>query len=359
MLFKDFLGGTIGDSKQVSDKEIRYCCPFCGETDYKFYVKIADDSSDGQYQCKKCGASGNPITFMREFYNLGNNKEAYDVLVSNGIELDTSGLSRIRNTELTEKEKMLLLINGYEETKEQGIKKLTPPPLPTGLKFLSKERHKKEAQPFIQYLHNRGISDKQIDEHSIGYIISGWFESSGGKYVNLRNSIVFFTFDNSGNYIYWNTRSIEPNVKIKSINAPAKDNEYSRKEVLFNLNRAKNLPFIVLNEGVFDALTFQDYGIASFGKQVTETQVKLILKNITKETVIFLYLDSDAIEVTKTLASRLYKEHKRTYIVPHGENDANDLGIEKAFKTLKENALLATPENITSFELRERLHLNF
>lgn len=355
MRFKDFLGGVIGDSKEVSDKEVRFCCPFCGESEYKFYVKIADNSKDGQYQCKKCNEKGNPITFMRVFYGLSNNREAYDVMVSNGIEMDTSGLKQINNKELTDNEKMMLIINGYTPSEDKEVKNLQPPRLPTGLKILKEQRHTKEAQPFLYYLYSRGISDEQIDRHSIGYVVSGGFQSSEDKYINLRQSIVFFTFDEEGKYIYWNTRSIEPNTKIKSINAPGKEHEYTRKEVLFNLNIAKNLPYVVLNEGVFDALTFGDYGIAAFGKQVTDSQVDLLLESINESTVIFLFLDTEAVNETKMLANKLYREHKLTYIVPHGQEDANDMGTDKAFNVIKENAIIATPENISMYELKEKL----
>lgn len=358
MEFKDFLGGVIGDSKQVSDKEVRFCCPFCGEVDYKFYVKVADDSSDGQYHCKKCNVKGNPITFMKDFYDLSSNREAYDVLTSNGIEMDTSGINKFNNNkELTESEKLMLIINGYEPMESKDTTKLTPPKLPTNLKYLRNEKHRKDAQPYLYYLYSRGVSDEQIDKHCIGYVIDGWFKTSGDKYVNLKHSIVFFTFDDNGNYIYWNTRSIEPNTKLKTINAPGKDHEYTRKEVVFNLNVAKNLPFIVINEGVFDALTFGDYGVATFGKQVTDSQIELILNSISQDTLIFLFLDSDATDVTQQVASSLYRKHKRTYLVPHGDKDANDMGTSESFKLLKKNAMLATPENVTTFVLKEKLKI--
>ena len=56
---------------------------------------------------------------------------------------------------------------------------------------------------------------------------------------------------------------------MKTINAPSTQSQYGKKDVIFNFNVAKYQPFIVITEGVFDALTFDKYGVATFGKAIS------------------------------------------------------------------------------------------
>lgn len=356
MRFQDFLTMEIGEPKEDAINETRYCCPFCGETKYKFYVLNSLGSDNGLFQCKKCGVKGNPITFMKEYYNM-DGKTARDTLESNGISIDFAPQG-LYSSELTERESLMLMLQGNNTNTIEKKETLLPPEIPLGIEYIKDNFDNPRAKPFIDYLLSRNITKNQMIDHCIGYVVNGKFRRSDGKYLSLRNSVVFFTFDAYGKYVYWNTRSIEPNPYLKTINAPAKDNEYSRKDVVFNLNKAKNQPFIVINEGVFDALTFGDFGVATFGKQVTDRQIDLILKTIRdrdRKPKIYLFLDKDATKETVDSASRLYARHEQTYVVPHGSQDANDMGMYQSLLLLKENSVLATPENLNLFLVQELL----
>ncbi|XWX29948.1 DNA primase [Staphylococcus phage PG-2021_40] len=356
MRFQDFLTMEIGEPKEDAINETRYCCPFCGETKYKFYVLNSLGSDNGLFQCKKCGVKGNPITFMKEYYNM-DGKTARDTLESNGISIDFAPQG-LYSSELTERESLMLMLQGNNTNTIEKKETLLPPEIPLGIEYIKDNFDNPRAKPFIDYLLGRNITKNQMIDHCIGYVVNGKFRRSDGSYLPLRNSVVFFTFNSYGKYVYWNTRSIEPNPYLKTINAPAQDNEYSRKDVVFNLNKAKNQPFIVINEGVFDALTFGDFGVATFGKQVTDTQIDLILRAIKDRDIkpkIYLFLDKDATKETVTSASKLYARHKQTYVVPHGSQDANDMGMYQSLLLLKENSLLATPENLNLFLVQELL----
>lgn len=355
MKFTDFLEEQLGQPKENTIGEMRFCCPFCGERKYKFYVHNSLSSKDGLYHCKKCDAVGNPVTFMKEYYKV-DGKTAYDMLENRNIVLDKVVLREYANSELTEEERMLLMLNGIGSDTEE--KQKTPPPLPVGFKLLRDNMNNPEAYPFLNYLHGRGITLEQIYNHSIAYIVDGYCVKDtplGTKTITIRNSIVFFTYDISGDYLYWNTRSIEKNPYIKSINAPGQDTNFGKRDVIFNLNNAYKKSFIVITEGVFDALTFHEYGVATFGKQVTEEQLNLIRRYILTDTTIYVMLDSDALEQNIKLASELYITHKNTYVVPHGDEDANDLGTEKAFKLIKDNRVKASPEGLSSYYLKQNL----
>lgn len=356
MRFEDFLPSVAGEYREDAVGEYRFCCPFCGEDKYKFYLKVSLDSDNGLYQCKKCGETGNPITFMKNYFGAKDFREAKDLLESNGVELEETGFTHdYKDNSLSDHEKFMLFLSGVKDAPEVQQDK-TPVALPTNLRYIRHNANTPEAQPFIKYLLNRGITMQQMMSLSIGYVVNGGYYKSDGTHATLRNSVVFFTYDLQDNYVYWNTRSIDSNAGIKSINAPGKKNEYTRKDVVFNLNNAQHAPYIVLHEGVFDALTFHNTGIATFGKQVTDTQVELIL-SVVKGTdkPLYLFLDKDALTETISSAERFYREHPHTYIVPHGEEDANDLGLEASIRIIKDNAMLASPENIANFFILEKL----
>lgn len=356
MRFEDFLPSVAGEYREDAVGEYRFCCPFCGETKYKFYLKVSLDSDNGLYHCKKCGETGNPITFMKNYFGAKDYKEAKDLLESNGVEMeDTDFKGDYKDKSLTDHEKFMLFLSGIKDTPEVKSDK-SPVPLPVNLKYIRYNANTQEAQPFIKYLLGRGITMQQMMSLSIGYVVNGGYYKSDGSYATLRNSVVFFTYDLEGNYIYWNTRSIDSNAGIKSINAPGKKTEYTRKDVVFNLDKAQYAPYIVLHEGVFDALTFHNTGIATFGKQVTDTQVELILSVLKgTEKPLYLFLDKDALTETMNSAEKFYREHPYTYVVPHGEEDANDLGLKESINMIKENAIKATPENLTNFFILEKL----
>lgn len=354
MRFEDFLINELGSVKEDSVGELRFCCPFCGEQKYKFYVKVTLDDDNGLYHCKKCNRKGNPITFVKEYYNLNSGKQAKDILDSKGIRVELRPDEQFLNKGLTDNERMLLALKGAQDTKET-VKPTQPPLLPYGYKYLKDNYDNPESYPYFNYLYGRGITDRQIQEHMIAYIPNGYFYNRKKKPLPLKTSIIFFTFDNQGNYVYWNTRNIDTSNSIKSINAPANPHEFSRKEVVFNLNKARFQKIVVLNEGVFDALTFGDMGIATFGKQVTDRQIELIHENIPQTTPIFVFLDTGATNETINSAKRLYAKHKLTYVVPHGEEDANDMGFEKSMKVINQNYMLATPENLNRFFIKESL----
>lgn len=354
MRFEDFLTQELGEPKENTIGELRYCCPFCGEKSYKFYVKQALDSSNGQYHCKKCDESGNPITFMKTYYNI-TGKQAFDLLESKNIDIEKASVLTSNNKDLTESEKLILMLRGVHQENKNSIK---PPKLPVGFKLIKDNLNNKEIIPFLKYLKGRGITLNQIINNNIGYVINGYFYKSDGETkAPLRNSIIFFTYDNEGKYQYWNTRSIDKNPYIKSINAPAKQDEVGRKDIIFNLNIARKKKFLVITEGVFDALTFHEYGVATLGKQVTDNQVQKILDSVDKDTSIYIMLDTDALDNNIDLAYRLKTHFNKVYFVPHGDEDANDMGTKKAFELLQSNRVLVTPESIQSYKIQQKLKL--
>lgn len=351
MRFEDFLIEHLGQPKTETDGEIMFDCPFCSDKRHRFGVKVSLDDKNGLWQCFNCGETGNPISFVKKFYNV-NGKEAIDLLDKNNIDIEIDKTIHFDNS-LTESEKLILLLYGSEKENERNKK--TPPPLPLNYKFLSDNMNNQEAKPFIDYLHSRNVTNEQIRKYNIAYTThSKCYKKDNETLFDFYNSIIFFTFNSYGQYVYWNTRTIYP-TKMKTINAPNNENQYGKKDVIFNFNIAKYQPFIIITEGVFDALTFDKYGVATFGKAISEEQIEMIIKHVPKDTVLFLMLDKDAYEYNVETASILYKHFPNTYVVPQTDKDANDLGTKKALELIKNNKILATPEGLNNYLLKQKL----
>ncbi|AMQ66628.1 DNA primase [Bacillus phage Shbh1] len=341
-MFIDLLRQELGASKSAGG-EVRFCCPFCGESDYKFYVK----EDNGLYLCFKCEEKGNPVTFVMNYFSVPYN-EAVDILETFDYDVESeknsSSLSQYGG-ELTLEEKLRIHIMREGQPLKLDVRnsKLRLPVLPSNTKTLMDNFNNSEAAPFFKYLHSRGVTLEQIQKHQMSYVIHGEVQLESGKPLTLRNHLVFFTFNQEGDPVYWNTRSIEISPFIKSFNAPSRVDEYSKNNTIFNLNNARKTDKIVVTEGVFNALTVGESGVATFGKKVTDLQIRLLL-DYTSESrqPIYLFLDSDAWDSMISVANRIYsiEPNREVFFVFTGtDEDANDLGhkrcqeeISKAFK---------------------------
>ena len=352
-MFLDLLRQELGQEKYAG-AETRFCCPFCQETKYKFYVH----NDKGVWICFKCEEKGNPLSFVTSYYNA-TFPEAVDILATFDydvtLERDTQYSPAQYGADLSEEEQLMLFISRegrpYEEQKS---KKFTCPAPPTNCKSLVANFENPEAFPFFAYLHGRGVTLDHIKQHNISYVTYGEVELPDGRKMTLVNHLVFFTFDDHRKPLYWNTRSIDPNPFIKSFNAPSRDGEYSKNNTVFNLNNANNTDKIVVHEGVFDSFMTPGCGVATFGKMVTDEQIDLILqKTRDNKLPIYLYLDTDAWSQMISSANRIKSrdpERKVYYVYSGLDDDANKLGLEKV-QQLIDNAFPADSEG----ELRLRM----
>lgn len=337
-MFLDLLQQELGEYKTAAG-EIRFCCPFCGETKYRFYVH----EEKGLWTCHRCKEKGNPVSFVKEYYNVSF-PEAADILAT--FDYDAySEKERGFNTEqfgsgLTKEEQLLLFISRegrpLEEDKEE---KLVCPPPPTNCKPLMANFNNPEAFPFFTYLHRRGVTLGNIKRHNISYVTDGEVSLINGKTLRLSNHVVFFTHDSTGKPVYWNTRSIELNPFIKSFNAPSREGEYSKKNTIFNLNNAKHTDKIIIHEGVFNSFMTPDSGVATFGKMITEGQVELLLRETRERKLpIYIFLDTDAWKdmIDSARMIKQMEPDREVYFVYSGlDEDANDLGFEKCQELLR------------------------
>jgi len=314
----------------IGDKsEYRYTCPICGSEHNKFYM----DAKTGVWSCFNHGGSGNLINLVKEVLDCTTLK-AKEFLIDSEMTVEE------QVPELAEADNMfdkvaLLLAKGSEPIKSNTINKIMPK-LPTNTKRLLDNLNSYDAIPFFRYLKKRDVSLQDIKDADIRYVINGDFKTASDKDMTIYNSIIFITHINK-QPVYWNSRSIEANPYLKSFNASGKNTEYTRRDVVFGLDKVYNKDIVVC-EGVFNALMVNDSkhrGVATFGKQVTDIQVKDIIEKLGSDNKLILYLDNDAKQEELKLADKCIEfgcEPSQLFIVnsPYGDNDANDIGRKNA-----------------------------
>lgn len=364
MGLEDLLDPILGRSLKANT-QLRYMCPYCGNSDRKLYINNAEMSKGyGMWLCFNCEAKGALVKLVMEAAHLSF-VQAADEINASGIVTDQA----MYDSELTNNENLLLALNHRQQVYDETVNlaqvpiPIKPTPkLPYGLKYFRDHIGDPEAEPFLQYLEHRGFSRKLVINLGYGYITQGYAISGTGKQIPIFDHVVFFTYDDSGNWVYWNTRAIRDSIP-KSVNAPnTLDNDYYGKgDLLYGLDARKDLGLttqpLVLTEGVPDALTLYPYGVATFGKQITDVQKAILVQKVPQETPILVMLDMDAVHLLAKVAKELYLYHPKTYMVYNPtKKDANSLGPAKVKQVITDPRNLYQPTTLG--EVRFMLRYN-
>lgn len=231
------------------------CCPFCiaavGKQDRKFKLQL--DPAKGLYHCYRCSSSGRT--------NLG----------------------WLAAREPTEK-----------PVSEAPAESLGPPegyePLDTAVRV-----HK----PFIDYLAARKVLDAALR------VQAGVCRT--GKYAG-RVIIPHRSWDTPMGAYVWRgfvARTISPGENLRYLYPRGMDRKHGVWEApglrTGSVLRLEHPVYVV--EGVFDALPLYPYGVATFGKSVTDEQISAL---IALNRPLVVCLDGDAWEEGKYLAARFW-----------------------------------------------------
>lgn len=308
--------------QETNGGEIACSCPFCGEKRHKLYI-----NPQGRFICFVCDTRGNSaISFIMQ-YSQVNAKEAKQILDEQEISIDIPEYTNYDDNE----DSLFFKLANINADSSTAIKKHCPA-YPKGMKFLKDNLSNREAFPYLWYLKSRGLNLAEIIGYNVGYIVNGYLPS-GDKKLEINHSVVFTTYDQNNQPVYWNTRSIDYSPKIKSINAISNTDEYSKSDIIFNMNLISYDNTMVICEGVFNAITCTQgnyVGVATFGKAITNNQIDLMLKLDPFKFVIFL--DNDARAESKHLYDKLTQRTTKPVLVvdnPYGIYDANDIGKAK------------------------------
>ena len=271
-------------------------CPNCGDDpDYHLGVNL----ERGTFNCWRCGITGNFVKLVR---------------LLEGVSLKTA--LRIANSWRIEGDPLV------ENDEKPPIKELRLPPYSYPFRSLNGNPLGRKALRYL--VEHRKFSFSEIKD---------FYYCTGGSFA-YRIVIPVYRNGKLVNYLgrSWNGR--EP----KYLNCPNDEAIVPLSELVYPVNVLTN-DFLVLTEGVFDALRVGVNAVALFGKRrrLSDAQIEEIAKVKPKNLIIMF--DSDAEEDAEALGEFLwlYLPNVRIFVVvPDGGKDPADLTRKEILTTIKE-----------------------
>ena len=184
------------------------------------------------------------------------------------------------------------------------------------------------------YLLSRGITSQDVVKYNIGYIEEG----------PLNNFIITPSYDRDGFLNYWVGRSFDSNSYHKHKLPPA-----SKDIIGFDMLINFNLP-LILCEGAFDAIALKRNAIPLFGKKISKTLYKELVRSKVKQ--IYLALDQDAILDSLQYAKELMAYGKEIFLLELEGKDPSEIGFEGMTNILQK----ATPLNFQELVKKKILY---
>lgn len=255
------------------------CCPFHNEKSPSFNVVAKKQF----YHCFGCGASGNAISFVMNYFNQGF-VDAIETLATR------IGLTIPREKQ-TEK----------ENTSRDLYKLLAA----VSLYYRKKLKH--EGQSAINYLRDRGLSGEIAKLYQLGFAPEGWhhlekafprnqreliatgmlIKNEDGKiYDRYRNRIMFPIHDRHGRIIGFGGRVLDSEQKPKYLNSP-ETVIFQKSRELYGLHQVlsqqKSIDYIIIVEGYMDVIALAQHEItnvvASLGTATSTYHIQLLTKH--------------------------------------------------------------------------------
>ena len=293
----NILTEVLGSGYQSKDETL-FSCPFCKHHKKKLSVNI----NKGFFKCWVCDTKGGISYLIRRF---GSIDDRHDWAVLDQ-EVDFSTMD--------------LIFNQPEE-------KLPPVDLPPEYICLAKKGLPPAANEAISYLWSRGIGQKDIIYHKIGFCLTG-------KY---KKRIIIPSFDDEGNCNYFTARSYSGDW-LSYKNPPASKNIIFN-DLLINWDEP-----ITLVEGPFDAIKMKN-SIPILGSTLKET-TRLFKKIVEKQTKVYIGLDEDALNKSMKIISLLLEYGLDVYkLDTSGIEDIGSITKTEA-EDLKTNASQINLESI-------------
>ena len=176
----------------------------------------------------------------------------------------------------------------------------------------------------LHYLNQRGITQQDVVKYNLHYCEEG----------PLKNMVVIPSYDKDGFLNYYVGRSFDKNAYIKHKLAS------STKDIIgFEMYINWDLP-VILCEGAFDAMAIKRNAIPLFGKKLSTTLMKKIIKSNVEK--IYLALDEDALKDAFNHAETFMSYGKQVYLIEMGDKDPSELGFKQFTKLLHKAVELTT-----------------
>jgi DNA primase len=326
-------------------------CPFHSEKTPSFMV----NEEKQIFHCFGCGAGGDVFTFLMKVGHFSFPQAVEELAKRYGVRLPPQEISPAKKKEMDKRE-ILFQINQMASEYFHDI--------------LSRHREGEEGR---RYFSRRGVSEKIIQEHRLGYSLERWDglvqhlqekkvslelarelglifpKKRAGWYDAFRGRILFPIFDLHQRVVGFGGRLIREG-EPKYLNSP-ESSAYHKGEILYGLQVAKGyIPekdCVIIAEGYFDLLTLHQFGlkhsVATLGTALTAHHIH-ILKRYTKNLIIVFDADQAGIQANLRALPLFLEEEVsgKTIILPKDEDPDGFLRKEN-LEEFEKRAIHAVP----------------
>ena len=345
-------------------KHYKGLCPFHSEKTPSFMV----NEEKQIFHCFGCGAGGDVFTFLMKVGNFSFPQAVEELAKRYGVRLPSRELSPAKKKEMAKRE-ILFQINQMASEYFHDL--------------LYRQREGDEGR---RYLSQRGLSEKIIKEHRLGYSFERWDglvqhlqekkvslelawelglifpKKREGWYDGFRGRILFPIFDLHQRVVGFGGRLIREG-EPKYLNSP-ESSIYHKGEILYGLQVAKGyIPekdCAIIVEGYFDLLTLHQFGlkhsVATLGTALTAQHVR-ILKRYTKNLITVFDADEAGIKASLRALPLFLEEEVvgKTVLLPEGE-DPDEFLRKGNLEDFEERVIHAVPLIDFFFEWLMKTH---
>lgn len=155
-----------------------------------------------------------------------------------------------------------------------------------------------------KYCLSRGINDAKIRQYSIGFGTARLddYPKEERKLYAGKNRVIFPDFDRYGDVTYWVARTYgKHTAKYKNAQSPAHTKIFN----IGRLHRLEEIIRVVICEGPISAIIAGYDAVATYGKDVTGSQINMLVDLQAQEYVVAF--DGDAVGPAMSLSSRLQR----------------------------------------------------
>jgi len=292
-LLKQLLESILGRSKSArGGDEAVFNCPSCNHHKKKLTFNLLSQ----KFQCWVCNYKGH---------------RAFQLLKKAGAPGAAFGALKEIDKQYNFKQQTKQKVDAKTLQFPQGVT-----PIMSSSAILSKHA--------LHYLDQRGITQQDVVKYDLHYCEQG----------PLKNMVVIPSYDADGFLNYYVGRSFDKNAYIKHKLAS------STKDIIgFEMYINWDLP-VILCEGAFDAMAIKRNAIPLFGKKLSTTLMKKIIKSNVEK--IYLALDEDALKDAFNHAETFMSYGKKVYLIEMGDKDPSELGFESFTKLLHKATKLTT-----------------
>ena len=290
------LSGRL-DEQMVSPGEYyRVCCPFCDDQRHRLWVNYQFGQFDSRFQGKR-------RLHLAVCYNEGCLQGNPDNRQKLADSLFTLKNRNVRDKYLPE---AFTLQRG--RTEPRTLSEVQPPGTIAPLSKLPADH------VAVRYLLDRGYTPETFTTYGLGYCVT-----ADPRFREARGRIIIPLFMH-GKYVGWQGRwPADVNWKAEGIAKYYTMPGLPRGQLLYNYDRAREKPYVVVVEGVTDTWRSSDYFVACLGGALTHAQ-RSLLASTWRDRPIVLLPDGGQAErdtMTNTVVQlEALVTHTRTQVIP-------------------------------------------